>query len=87
MNSATASKVHPGPTFRGGLNVRTAGVGGGDGGGGVCAWVGRRMEEGSGRSGLCGHGWCVWVGGGREEEGGMGREGLVMQDLFCLSHI
>ena len=28
MNSATASKVHPGPTFRGGLNVWTAGVGG-----------------------------------------------------------
>ena len=28
MNSATASKVHPRPTFRGDLNVWTAGVGG-----------------------------------------------------------
>ena len=36
MNGATASKVHPVPTFRGGLNVWTAEVGGGDGGGGVC---------------------------------------------------
>ena len=69
MNSATASKVHPGPTFRGGPNVWTAG----------------EVKE-RGRSGLCGHGWCV-CGRRREEEGGRGREGSVIQDLFCLSLI
>ena len=68
MNGATVSKVHPGPTFRGGLNVRTAGVGGGDGGGGV--WL-EGQEEGR-REGLE---WVVWawvacVGGG--EAGGEG---------------
>ena len=56
MNSATASKVHPGPTIRGGLNVWTAG-------GMVVAGraAGRRRREVKerGRSGLCGHGWCV----------------------------
>ena len=35
MNSATISEVLPEPTFRGGLNVWTAGVGGCDGGGGL----------------------------------------------------
>ena len=32
--------------------------------------------------------WVVCVGGWRrEEEGGRGRKGSVMQDLFCRSHI
>ena len=44
MNSATTSEVLPEQTFRGGLNVQTAGVGGGDGGGGVCGLEGQ--EEG-----------------------------------------
>ena len=81
MKSTTASEVISGPTFSGGINVRTAGVGGSDGGGGACRWEERREGKERGRSGLCGHECCVWeAGGGR-------REGSVMQDLFCLSHI
>ena len=47
MNSATASKVHPGPTFRGGLNVWTAG-GRRNGGGGACGWEEKEGGEGEG---------------------------------------
>ena len=80
VNGETTSKVYLGPTFSGCLNVWTAGVGG------VWWWWWRCVAgwwggKGAGRSGLCGHGWCVW------EEGGRGREGSVIQDLFCLSHI
>ena len=70
MNSATTSEVLPETSFRSGLNVWPAGVGGGDGGGGVCGWKGRRKGEGRSRGGLSGHGWCVGGrrGGGRREE-------------------
>ena len=33
--------MHSEPTFSGGINAWTAGVGGSDGGGGACSWVGR----------------------------------------------
>ena len=52
-------------------------MGGGDGGGGACSWVGRSKEKERGGSVLCGHGWCVREGGrrkGRGREGGRGRE-------------
>ena len=53
MESAIASNVHSGPTFSGGIHACTAGVGGSDGGGGACSWVGRRegkLQE-----------WVVWA--------------------------
>ena len=63
VTGATASKVHLGATFRGGLDVWTAGVGG------VMVVVGvwlEGQEEGRrGRSGLCGR----EAGGGGREEG------------------
>ena len=71
VNSATGSKVHPGPTFSGGLNVWTAGVGGGDGGGGG-VWMGGEEEE-RGRS-CVGMGGGVWEGEGGIKEGGRKRE-------------
>ena len=59
MNGETALKVHPGPTFRGGLNVWTAGVGGSDGGGGVCEAGGRAGGREKGGVGVD----CVGIGG------------------------
>ena len=44
--------MHSGPTFSGGINAWTAGVGGSDGGG-AYSWVWRR--EGKER------GWVVWA--------------------------
>ena len=81
MNSATTSEVLPEPTFRCGLNVWTAGVGGGDGGGAVCGWKSRRKEEGRGRSGCVGMGGVSrWeAGGGRTEgKGGVVDAGFVL---------
>ena len=67
--------MHPGPTFRGGLNVWTADVGGVDGGGGVCE-AGRAGGRGKGGVGVgCVGMWVVCVGGRRMKESGREGEG------------
>ena len=64
-------------------------MGGGDGGGGVCGWKGRRKGKGGVGVGCVGTGGVSGGeagGGGREGEGGVGDAGFVLS-VACVKKL